>query len=51
MTFTRCAAGIIPRCSKPTQSAAEIARQYHIPALVHVIDLTQPQGHSTSAVP
>ncbi|NWG08118.1 MAG: transketolase [Chloroflexi bacterium] len=29
-------------------SAAELAREYHIPALVHVIDLTQPQGHSTS---
>ncbi len=29
-------------------NAAELARQYHIPALVHVIDLTQPQGHSTS---
>ena len=29
-------------------SAAEIARDYHIPALVHVIDVTQPQGHSTS---
>src|SRR5512138_1428600 len=28
--------------------AAEIARQYHIPQLVHVIDVTQPQGHSTS---
>ncbi|RPI94331.1 MAG: transketolase [Chloroflexi bacterium] len=29
-------------------NAAEIARQYHIPQLVHVTDLTQPQGHSTS---
>jgi 2-oxoisovalerate dehydrogenase E1 component len=29
-------------------SAAEIAREHHIPALVHVIDVTQPQGHSTS---
>src|SRR5215204_3907267 len=29
-------------------SAAEIAREYHIPALVHVYDVTQPQGHSTS---
>jgi len=29
-------------------SAAEIAREYHIPALVHVYDITQPQGHSTS---
>jgi pyruvate/2-oxoglutarate/acetoin dehydrogenase E1 component len=30
------------------QNATEIARQYHIPSMVHVIDLTQPQGHSTS---
>jgi pyruvate/2-oxoglutarate/acetoin dehydrogenase E1 component/TPP-dependent pyruvate/acetoin dehydrogenase alpha subunit len=29
-------------------NAAEIARLYHIPQLVHVIDMTQPQGHSTS---
>src|ERR1051325_6370927 len=29
-------------------NAAEIARQYHIPALVHITDVTQPQGHSTS---
>jgi pyruvate/2-oxoglutarate/acetoin dehydrogenase E1 component/TPP-dependent pyruvate/acetoin dehydrogenase alpha subunit len=29
-------------------AAAETARQYHIPALVYVYDVTQPQGHSTS---
>jgi 2-oxoisovalerate dehydrogenase E1 component len=29
-------------------TAAEIARQYHIPALVHITDVTQPLGHSTS---
>jgi pyruvate/2-oxoglutarate/acetoin dehydrogenase E1 component/TPP-dependent pyruvate/acetoin dehydrogenase alpha subunit len=29
-------------------AAAETAREYHIPALVHVIEVTQPQGHSTS---
>ena len=28
--------------------AAEIARKDHIPSLVHVTELTQPQGHSTS---
>ncbi|MEZ4518455.1 MAG: transketolase C-terminal domain-containing protein [Chloroflexota bacterium] len=28
--------------------AAETARTDHIPAIVHVIELTQPQGHSTS---
>ncbi len=30
------------------QTAAEVARKYHIPSLVHVTELTQPQGHSTS---
>jgi pyruvate/2-oxoglutarate/acetoin dehydrogenase E1 component/TPP-dependent pyruvate/acetoin dehydrogenase alpha subunit len=29
-------------------AAAETARLYHIPALVHVTEGTQPQGHSTS---
>ncbi len=28
--------------------AAERARTEHVPALMHVIELTQPQGHSTS---
>jgi len=28
--------------------AADTAREYHIPALVHVTEVTQPQGHSTS---
>jgi pyruvate/2-oxoglutarate/acetoin dehydrogenase E1 component/TPP-dependent pyruvate/acetoin dehydrogenase alpha subunit len=26
----------------------EIARREHVPALVHVVEVTQPQGHSTS---
>ena len=29
-------------------SSAELARHYHIPSIVHVYDVTQPQGHSTS---
>jgi len=28
--------------------AAKIARKEHVPVLIHVKDLTQPQGHSTS---
>jgi 2-oxoisovalerate dehydrogenase E1 component len=28
--------------------AAKIAREQHIPAIVHVVEMTQPQGHSTS---
>ncbi len=30
------------------QVAADIARNQHVPVLMHVEDLTQPQGHSTS---
>ncbi len=30
------------------EKAAEIAREKHIPVLVHVEEVTQPQGHSTS---
>jgi 2-oxoisovalerate dehydrogenase E1 component len=30
------------------QQASQTARQSHIPAIVHVTELTQPQGHSTS---
>ncbi len=29
-------------------AAAEIVRRQHVPAIVHVIEMTQPQGHSTS---
>ena len=28
--------------------AAEVAREHHIPAVIHVTEMTQPQGHSTS---
>jgi pyruvate/2-oxoglutarate/acetoin dehydrogenase E1 component/TPP-dependent pyruvate/acetoin dehydrogenase alpha subunit len=30
------------------QKAAKIAREQHVPVLIHVQELTQPQGHSTS---
>jgi len=30
------------------ENAADIARQEHVPVLIHVKELTQPQGHSTS---
>jgi pyruvate/2-oxoglutarate/acetoin dehydrogenase E1 component/TPP-dependent pyruvate/acetoin dehydrogenase alpha subunit len=30
------------------QKAAQIARRDHVPAIIHVIEMTQPQGHSTS---
>ncbi|MGD2048962.1 MAG: thiamine pyrophosphate-dependent enzyme [Chloroflexota bacterium] len=30
------------------EKAVAVARQEHIPAIIHVIEMTQPQGHSTS---
>ena len=30
------------------KKASEIAREEHVPVLIHVTELTQPQGHSTS---
>ncbi len=30
------------------EKAAEIAREEHVPVMIHVQELTQPQGHSTS---
>lgn len=30
------------------QKASEMARTHHVPVLIHVTELTQPQGHSTS---
>ena len=30
------------------EKASEIAREEHVPVLIHVKELTQPQGHSTS---
>lgn len=30
------------------QRASKIAREEHVPVMIHVVQLTQPQGHSTS---
>ena len=30
------------------QKAAKIAREQHVPSIIHVTEITQPQGHSTS---
>lgn len=38
----------VPALMEVYQKAADNARKYHIPAIIHVIELTQPQGHSTS---
>lgn len=37
-----------PNLIETYQEAATIARNEHVPVLIHVLELTQPQGHSTS---
>lgn len=37
-----------PALLEAYEKAVGLARRYHIPSLIHVTDLTQPQGHSTS---
>lgn len=37
-----------PALVQTYQQAAKIAREEHVPVLIHVRELTQPQGHSTS---
>ncbi len=37
-----------PTLIETYQKAAQIAREEHVPVLIHVQELTQPQGHSTS---
>ena len=37
-----------PELISTYETAAKIAREEHVPVLIHVTQLTQPQGHSTS---
>lgn len=37
-----------PALIQTYQQSAKIAREQHVPVLIHVQELTQPQGHSTS---
>jgi pyruvate/2-oxoglutarate/acetoin dehydrogenase E1 component/TPP-dependent pyruvate/acetoin dehydrogenase alpha subunit len=37
-----------PNLIETYQEASKIAREEHVPVLIHVLELTQPQGHSTS---
>ena len=37
-----------PQLVRTYRQAAKITRQEHVPAIIHVRELTQPQGHSTS---
>jgi pyruvate/2-oxoglutarate/acetoin dehydrogenase E1 component/TPP-dependent pyruvate/acetoin dehydrogenase alpha subunit len=37
-----------PNLIETYQKASELAREHHVPVLIHVSQLTQPQGHSSS---
>lgn len=37
-----------PELCEAYERAAKICRENHVPVLMHVVELTQPQGHSTS---
>ncbi|MGS2760769.1 alpha-ketoacid dehydrogenase subunit alpha/beta [Sinomicrobium sp. M5D2P9] len=37
-----------PALVEAYESAGKLAREEHVPVLIHVTELTQPQGHSTS---
>jgi len=37
-----------PTLIETYEKAGELARKEHVPVLIHVIELTQPQGHSSS---
>ena len=37
-----------PALIEAYQQATDIARREHVPAIIHVTEVTQPQGHSTS---
>ena len=37
-----------PALCETYREAAATARREHVPALIHVVEMTQPQGHSTS---
>jgi len=37
-----------PALIETYEKAEKIAREQHVPVLIHVIEVTQPQGHSTS---
>jgi pyruvate/2-oxoglutarate/acetoin dehydrogenase E1 component/TPP-dependent pyruvate/acetoin dehydrogenase alpha subunit len=37
-----------PELCTAYRRSAEVARREHVPAIVHVVEMTQPQGHSTS---
>jgi pyruvate/2-oxoglutarate/acetoin dehydrogenase E1 component/TPP-dependent pyruvate/acetoin dehydrogenase alpha subunit len=37
-----------PSLIETYEKAADLAREHHVPVLIHVTELTQPQGHSSS---
>ena len=37
-----------PELCKVYEAAEKVCREEHVPVLIHVVEMTQPQGHSTS---
>ncbi len=37
-----------PELCRTYEAAEQVCREEHVPVLIHVIEMTQPQGHSTS---
>lgn len=37
-----------PALIKTYQKATKLCREFHTPVIIHVVEMTQPQGHSTS---
>lgn len=37
-----------PNLIKTYQKATKLCREFHTPVIIHVVEMTQPQGHSTS---
>ena len=47
-SLRRRRAGTIRRCARPTTRRTSARAREHVPAILHVTELTQPLGHSTS---
>ena len=47
-TSTSCKGWDYPALCETYQRRPQIVRREHVPAIIHVVELTQPQGHSTS---
>ena len=46
--YSKSKDGDYPALIKTYEKAVKLAREEHVPVLIHVVEVTQPQGHSTS---